>query len=62
MPKNLGDCLKQKGWTSTYGYHKALLSNIKKGDVTKILSWFDENQNKAIIISEIIRHISSIED
>ena len=30
--KNLGDCLKQKGWTSTYGYHKALLSNIKKGD------------------------------
>ena len=31
--KNLGDCLKQKGWTSTYGYHKALLSNIKKGDV-----------------------------
>ena len=33
MPKNLVNCLKQKGWTSTYGYHKALLSNIKKGDV-----------------------------
>ena len=32
MPKNLGDCLKQKGWTSTYGYHKAFLSDIKKGD------------------------------
>ena len=32
MPKNLGDCLKQKGWTSTYGYHKAFLSNIKKRD------------------------------
>ena len=30
--KNLGDCLKQKGWTSTYGYHKAFLSNIKKRD------------------------------
>ena len=33
-----------------------------KNKATKILSWFDENQNKAIIISEIIRHISSIED
>ena len=31
--KNLGDCLKKKGWTSTCGYHQKPPSNIKKGDV-----------------------------
>ena len=31
--KNLGDCLKKKGWTSTCGYQKAPPSNIQKGDV-----------------------------
>jgi len=31
--KRLGDCLEEKGWTSTCGYLKAPPSNIKAGDV-----------------------------
>ena len=31
--KNLGDCLKSKGWTSTCGKQLAPPSNIQKGDV-----------------------------
>ena len=31
--KRLADCLKEKGWTSTCGYHQKPPSNIKEGDV-----------------------------
>ena len=31
--KRLGDCLKEKGWTSTCGYLQTPPSNIKEGDV-----------------------------
>ena len=51
--KNLGDCLKQKGWTSTCGYHKAPPSNIKVGDVLIYhLNDCDNVKAHAVIITQ----------
>ena len=51
--KRLGDCLREKGWTSTCGYHQSPPSNLKVGDVLIYHSGSCDNFDAhAVIVTE----------